>query len=624
MYTILSGHRYFKKVILFFVFIMGSFILKAQNTPVKESQISADLTRYFKSAAQEQQSRVKLLDSVREFKSDSTWSLVNLRAKLDAYQHFLVELNRHNLYRQLSAYRDNTDTLARADLRQIGRAKSLLIAFCEKRLDQPVIYNLSAQELKKFELNRYRFLIGNIKDAALHNLSEHDQALVDQLSDPVQERLTDRYDHLIDEIQADPVFKMKANLDTLGKTMLDKQQMMAASRAVRNKAFLQAYTAHEEVFGAILIDIAAQQNALAMVHGYSSAPSRIYKRRLQLDEPEVKALLAELTKHAGVLQQYQKTIAALVQQKTGLDKLHSWDLSVSLGFLPPRRDFSSARNSYLKALRPLGKEYVDHFAQLTNPENGSLDINGGPNRVTEFTALRYPGVPTTVYMKEFDGNQRSVSVLIHEAGHAVHGQLMSTNLIVPRYASGPNFLSEAYAIFNELLLLDELQRQSKTKDEQAYYVKQFTDMLAFELFTSAEEGAFEQALYEGIAAGKILNAKDIDRIYSVVMNSYDLFFKDEPERHGEWIKKRLLFDDPIYNVTYLYSMLVACKLYKEVQRDPVNFGAHYTALLKNGFDAPADELLLKFMGFGLNRKDLIDGALQLMDDKTKELTNLSH
>jgi oligoendopeptidase F len=106
------------------------------------------------------------------------------------------------------------------------------------------------------------------------------------------------------------------------------------------------------------------------------------------------------------------------------------------------------------------------------------------------------------------------------------------------------------------------------------------------------------------------------------MNKYDIYFAGEPQRRSEWINKRLVFDDPLYNVNYLYAILVSCKLYAMVHQDPTGFTAKYTALLKNGFDAPANDLFKKFMGFNLDNEALLNSTLQLMQNKTNLLKEL--
>jgi oligoendopeptidase F len=405
----------------------------------------------------------------------------------------------------------------------------------------------------------------------------------------------------------------------------DRSQILKSNDSTTRRlgaiAYNEAYSQHAEMLAAILIDITSAKNTLAKLRGFQSAPARSYSAKLQLPESSVKSLLNEMMQHADVLKAYQELQAAHVSKLTGLNQVHSYDLFFWGGYKWVPQSYNDIRQLIQKALTPLGEGYETAFAWLLEPANGALDISGGPNRVNENTSVGYPGVPVSLYMKNYNGALTDVLRLSHEGGHAVHMKLMF-DLSIPSYASGPSFMFEAFAMLNELLVLDELRQQAESKEARVYYTQQFLNKLAHELFTSAEEGTFEQQLYDGVSAGKINKRKDIDSLYAGIMNKYDFFFESEPERKSEWINKRLLFDDPLYNVNYLYAMLVTCKLYDQFHQDPQKFATQYNALLKNGFNDSAENLLEKFMGFKLDHEILLNSALKLMQNKSDELIEL--
>jgi oligoendopeptidase F len=294
-------------------------------------------------------------------------------------------------------------------------------------------------------------------------------------------------------------------------------------------------------------------------------------------------------------------------------------MALSAGYDPKPMSYPEARTTLLKALAALGPDYVAQFAWLLNPRNGALEIAGGLNRRLGGFSLGYTGVPVTLYMQGFTGDFSTTSVVIHEGGHAIHRKLMSENDVSPFYATGPKFLTEAYAILNELLLLDEMERSSTTLAEKTYYQEKFLDKLEHEVFVSAEEGSFEQAVYDGVTAGNITGGKDLDSLNAHILDKYELFASEEPELRFGWMERRLLFEDPLYLANYLYAALVACKLYEMDRANPKDFQVRYMALLREGFDAPGAELLRKNMGFTLDRDQLLDGALHLMQDGTARL-----
>ena len=143
--------------------------------------------------------------------------------------------------------------------------------------------------------------------------------------------------------------------------------------------------------------------------------------------------------------------------------------------------------------------------------------------------------------------------------------------------------------------------------------------MTFEVFTSAEEATLEQGIYDGVTAGKINDGSDLDSLSAKILNQYELFAADEPELRKNWMRKRLLYEDPLYLVNYLYAALVACKFYEMDKANPDDFQKRYMALLREGFDAPAADLIQKNMGFTLDGDELLSGALKLMQRRTAEL-----
>jgi oligoendopeptidase F len=607
----------------FLALLLGAYTASgvAQSFDPFDGQAAAfrsRLERYFSSPAKELEERRRLLDSAAVFSKGEPWTYAMLDDQLALYEKLLVSLNRHYVYFQLLAYRDKRDTAARSAKNQLDQLSDNLDRYTAGQLRRPLFTVLAGDKAY-----RYHYLLQKTRSDAAHELDPVPAGIAARLSDPLIQRLTNRYDNLMDDIRVPDLLLpdgQKLNPVTNRNKVL--QHPDAAVRARGMKTYYHAYSAHAELLAATLIDITAAKDAAAQLRGFKSGPEATYARRLQLPEDSVRAMLRQMMNLAEVLKNYQRVQAAQVKLITGLDTVHSWDMGLPSGYNFQPVGFGQVKALTLRAFRPLGKSYQHLFAWLLDPANGALDIAASPYRVNENTSVGYPGVPVTLYMKSYSGSLGEVLRLSHEGGHAIHVQLMSEAGIVPSYAAGPGFLFEAYAMLNELLVLDELQKKAATVRARAFYTKAFLDKLSLEIFTASEEGSFEQGIYEGVAAGRIHDRRDVDSLYAGIMGRYDLFFPAEPERRSEWVNKRLVFDDPLYNVNYLYAMLLSCRLYAQAHRDPADFGRRYAALLQNGFDAPADELIWKFMGFGLDNEALLRSALELMEQRTKELALL--
>lgn len=614
-----------RKLLVAIILLFPSSLCFAQQFDPFNGQADsyhADMRLFFPDAAQELSSRRLLEDSVHLF-DQGEWSVQNLRSHLDQYEALTTSLQRHYQYFRLLGEKNRKDTAIRKALQETSGQLDILQSKADSILQTPVFAHLTPSTIQANNLSPYSYFLAQESVKAAHALNPSAEKLSDALAGQLLDKLTDRYDDLIDTIKAGSVIinGKTYNVQTDKAAMLQNADPVVRRAAIR-LAF-GTYNRHAELFAATLIDITREKNALAVSHNYYNAPAEYYGERVQLSEDSVRQLFEKVAANAQVLKDYQSLQQQLVRQTINTDTVHSWDIGLISAYHWQPLAFADVRKLVNNALAPLGEDYQQHFAKLLDPANGLLDIAYTDNRAGGGNSYGHTGTPIGLFMQRFDGGLRNTSTLIHEGGHAVHRQLMSENHVMPSYFSGPNFMFEAYAMFNELLLLDELEKQATTKDAKAYYTRQFADKLAREIFTSAEEGAFEQGLYDGVAARKINGLKDINTLYSGIMSRYDRYFPTEPERQSEWINKSLVFEDPLYNANYLFAMLVTCKLYQQHLNDPKHFAQNYNALLSHGFDRPVKELLKKYMGIDLNYSDLLNDALTLMRNKTTQLSKLA-
>ena len=81
----------------------------------------------------------------------------------------------------------------------------------------------------------------------------------------------------------------------------------------------------------------------------------------------------------------------------------------------------------------------------------------------------------------------------------------------------------------------------------------------------------------------------------------------------------LMYEDPFYDINYVYGALLALNFYEMYLRDPERFVPRYIALMKNGFDAPPAALLKRFLDLELHDPRLFANALSVVEDKVNLL-----
>jgi oligoendopeptidase F len=223
-------------------------------------------------------------------------------------------------------------------------------------------------------------------------------------------------------------------------------------------------------------------------------------------------------------------------------------------------------------------------------------------------------------MGGYEGYYNDVRVLMHESTHAVHRQLMNNKGVLPACANGPHYLFESFAIFHELLLPDFLYRQESDPSRRRYILEQFFEGKGMAMFFVAQDAALEQAIHDGVAQGRIGDADSLDLLTKQINKRYSIWSDDQPELDGRWMTNSLFYEDPLYEINYVYGSLLALRYYDMFERDRDWFISRYIELMQNGFDAPPAVLLDRFLGLDLNdTASLIAGAVGLLERKIQLL-----
>jgi oligoendopeptidase F len=275
-------------------------------------------------------------------------------------------------------------------------------------------------------------------------------------------------------------------------------------------------------------------------------------------------------------------------------------------------------------LDAIGPGYAQEFRALLDPVNRRADIaQGATNRYSGGFSVEVPGVPSALFVGNFRGNLNDARVIVHEGGHAVHGQLRLRHVVSPLYAEGPNWMGAGIAILNELLLYDFLSSSSnQNASTRAYFLQALVDDMSFQIFTSAEEATLEQAIYEGVAAGLVRNAADLDAVTQATLGTYDIWLVGEPLRKHLSMTKQLMFEDSLYLVNYLYAGLFATKAYAMIKTEEPAFRRRYLDYLKAGFDAPPQVLMRRPFGRDIAIAQLVTDDMQMYKANVAELSAL--
>jgi len=382
------------------------------------------------------------------------------------------------------------------------------------------------------------------------------------------------------------------------------------------------YLQNEDEFAALLLPLVIVQNGKAELEGFSGAAEAAYFRA-GLSAPHVKAVLAAV-RATDAQHRYQAVVAAAAAQRLHAlpADLHAWDLDAADDFSPPAVAFPEAVPIILAAVQPMGPEYAAQFARLFDPASHRVEWCRDSQCDDTGFSVGYAGLTSGLFYGDYQGSVTSLRAVAHEAGHAVHRQFMSENQPIAVYNEGPHFMFESFAIFNELLLLDHLYRSAPSKAAKAFYLRKFLDDITFNVYGSAQETDLEESIYAGVKAGTLRSASDLDALTLRVFSQYEGAPALEPSMKVYWARNRLYFTDPLYDVNYLYSALLALQYLRQFEQEPQGFSRRYVALLKNGFTDTPQALEQKYLGIDMDAAGLVQNAVLIITQRTAELAKL--
>lgn len=523
-------------------------------------------------------------------------STTSLPALLGRAEALIAQLQTHGAYLKVQTLEDTANQDAKDELASVESDQSVIRAALNAAVR-------STPEGSIPSPGKYAYLARSAQRLRSHDLAPDVERYRTSVVVPTEKSIADAYDRI-------------------GAQIRSPKGISSPDVAVRRNAMGQLdanFDALAPQEAALLGELVELENRDAAAEGYSNAADRKYQE-LGLSDRIVSSTLAAVADQAPAYRAYQKVLAdhAAAQLKV------SPVLSSEVGLISARNtgsiSLADARSMILSALQPLGRDYNHRFAELLDPANGRLDLSGGVNRGKTGTSINAYEAPTALYYGGYDGSLGAVRVLAHEGGHAIHRELMNAAGLPIYQRSGPHYLFEGFAIFNELLLLDHAAKTAKSPQARQYALEMLLSKLSLEVFVSAEETAFERALYTRGPNEPLLDRGSIDVAFRTSLQPYEYFSSEDVGQSRGWMRKPLLFEDPLYLVNYLYASVIAVALYDRSHSDP-EFAVKYEALLRRGFDSEP-QVLLATIGIHLDAPDLIKPAARLLEEKTAELQQI--
>lgn len=299
----------------------------------------------------------------------------------------------------------------------------------------------------------------------------------------------------------------------------------------------------------------------------------------------------------------------------GVDELHMYDVyTPMIADAAKKISFEEAKETVLKALAPLGEEYVAKVKE--GFESRWIDVyeNEG-KRSGAYSAGAYGGHPYVLL--NHNDTLDNMFTLAHEMGHAMHSYY--SNEAQPYiYSQYKIFVAEVASTCNEVLLMEYLLKNTTDKKERAYLLNHYLDSFKGTVYRQTMFAEYEMLSNKMAEEGESLTAETLNKLY------YDLNCKyfgpdmvSDPEIAYEWARiPHFYYNFYVYQYATGFSSAVA--LAHGILKEGAPAVERYKKFLSGGCSASPVELL-KIAGVNLETPKPIQEALDVFGEVLDEI-----
>ncbi len=303
----------------------------------------------------------------------------------------------------------------------------------------------------------------------------------------------------------------------------------------------------------------------------------------------------------------------------GVDELHMYDIYTPIiAGVSKDIPFEEAKETVLKALAPLGEDYLKVVRE--GFENRWIDVyeNEG-KRSGAYSTGSYDSYP--YILLNYTGNMDNLFTLIHEMGHSMH-TWHSNHAQPPMYANYRIFVAEVASTCNEILLMEYLLAHTTDKKERAYLLNHYLDSFKGTVYRQTMFAEYEMVTNQMAEEGQSLTAEALTKVY------YDLNCKyygpdmvSDPEIGVEWARIPHFYYN-FYVYQYATSFSAAVAIAHNILEEGAPAVERYKKFLSGGCSMPPVELL-KIAGVDLTTAQPIQDALDVFEQVIEELEELT-
>lgn len=548
-----------------------------------------------------------------------TESAANLLKVLDIYESCMMKVYKLYSYAEMKS---DQNTMDQDNLKLFQRAQSLDVKISEKlSFLEPELLNAEPEMIEAYYkeeqgLLKYKNLICEIQRKKEHTLSKEMEELLASAGDMAEAASNAR--------------SMLANADirfpnTKGDDGEELQLsngrfvplQMSADREVRKESFekfYEQYKSFANTWAALYDGQVKKQIFYAKARKYPDTFTAAVDRN-NVSPSVCDNLISCVNKNLDKFHRY----VSLRKRLLGVDELHMYDVYASMvSDYEYKVSFEEAKEISLKALQPLGEDYIRTLKKAYDERWIDVVENQG-KRGGAYSSGVY-GVHPYVLLN-FNNTLDDIFTLVHEMGHSMHTYYSneSQNFFDSNYKI---FVAEVASTTNEILLLKYLMKNAKSDKEKAYLINHFLESFKGTLYRQTMFAEFERESNRMSEAGTPLTSDALCELYLSLNKKYfgEDMISDQLIAY-EWCRiPHFYYNFYVYQYATSFSASVAVA--DRILTEGDKAVEEYKNFLRSGCtDDPVS--LLKLAGVDLSTEKPVQEALDVFERTINDMEALA-
>ena len=523
-----------------------------------------------------------------------------------------LELEKLYVFANMKSHEDLRET---KPMELAGLAESLMVKYSAAvAFFEPEILALSHEYINdciknEHELTRYEFFFRKLLREREHILP-HEQEVLLAKAGEIRAVPENAFTLLTDADMKFPDIKDEnGNVSELTEERWYRFSR-SRNRQVRHDAFMGIYGTYAKF-----------KNAIAAMYSGSVKGDIFYSQARKYRSSLDMALFAEnvpedVYNHVvNTAREYSEPLmhrlVALRKKVAGLSDFHFYDLNAPMTEDPETRiDFPDAVEIAVKALAPLGDEYLSDFKRGIGERWIDIYENKGKRK----GAYSWGAYGTQPYvLLNYDGTIHDVFTLVHEMGHSMHSYY-SRKTQPQVYADYTILLAEVASTTNEALLLEYLLKNSESPEKRKWLLNYYYDMVRTTFFRQAMFAEFERETHSYAESGGVLTPDYLSSLWEKLnAQCYGPEMVIDPELCAEWARIPHFYS-AFYVYKYVTGFTAANAFASAILSNEDKAVERYLRFLKSG-GSDYSLNILRRAGVDLTSKEPFERTMKFFEER---------